>query len=338
MKALVLAEFGRLDVVEYPDPVAASGEVLVAIAHTGICGTDLHGYTGANGRRVPGMVMGHETAGVVAAVGDGISGFAPGQAVTVNPVVVPADDAQAWRGREQQHPGKYVIGVKPDVVAAFAQFVAVPARNVVPLPDGMPTTHGALVEPLAVATHAVGRLNLPDGPVLVAGGGPIGQSVAVALRQVGVRQVLVSEPAAERRELLTALGVTALNPGDAPVAEQVVAVAGRPAVAAFDAVGSSGSVADCLAATELGASVCLIGMATPRLDLAAFDITAAERSLVGSFAYSSVDFEVALERLASTPELAEVLISRTVSLAEAPATFAALASGDGTPGKVLVEL
>ena len=164
MKALVLAEFGRLDVVEYPDPVAASGEVLVAIAHTGICGTDLHGYTGANGRRVPGMVMGHETAGVVAAVGDGISGFAPGQAVTVNPVVVPTDDAQAWRGREQQHPGKYVIGVKPDVVAAFAQFVAVPARNVVPLPDGMPTTHGALVEPLAVATHAVGRLNLPDGP------------------------------------------------------------------------------------------------------------------------------------------------------------------------------
>ena len=85
-------------------------------------------------------------------------------------------------------------------------------------------------------------------------------------------------------------------------------------------------------------ALCLIGMATPRLDLAAFDITAAERSLVGSFAYSSVDFEVALERLASTPELAEVLISRTVSLAEAPATFAALASGDGTPGKVLVEL
>ncbi|GAA0338621.1 zinc-binding dehydrogenase [Micropruina glycogenica] len=152
-----------------------------------------------------------------------------------------------------------MIGVKPDVVAAFAQLVAVPARNVVPLPDGMPTTHGALVEPLAVATHAVGRLNPPDGPVLVAGGGPIGQSVAVVLRQVGVRQVLVSEPAAERRELLTALGVTALNPGDAPVAEQVLAVAGRPAVAAFDAVGSSGSVADCLAATELGASVCLIG-------------------------------------------------------------------------------
>ena len=338
MKGLVLAEFGRMTIADLPDPTPGPGEVLVEVACTGICGTDVHGFTGANGRRVPGMVMGHETSGRVLALGAGVTGPAEGAAVTVNPVVVPAADAAVWRGREQQHPGKYVIGVKPDVVAAFAQLLVVPARNIVPLPDGMPLQHGALVEPLAVATHAVGRLGVVSGPVLVTGGGPIGQSVTVALRQAGVQRVLVSEPTASRRELLSVLGATAIDPAQGPVPEQVFALVGEPATAALDAVGSSGTVADCLAATALGATVCLVGMAGPRLELAAFDITAAERCLVGSFAYSSLDFARAVERLAGTRDFGDALISRTVPLAQAPEAFTALAAGDGTAGKVLVAL
>lgn len=338
MRALVLAEFGRMQVDEFPDPQPGPGEVLIEVAFTGICGTDVHGFTGANGRRVPGMVMGHETSGRVLALGNGVTGLDEGAAVTLNPVVLPAQDVAAWRGREQQHPGKYVIGVKPDVVAAFAQRIVVPARNVVPLPAGMPLRHGALVEPLAVATHAVHRLAAGSGPVLITGGGPIGQSVTVALRQAGVDQVLVSEPTASRRDLLTRLGATAIDPAQGSVPDQVFALIGGPAEAAVDAVGSSGSVADCLAATALGATVCLVGMAAPRLELAAFDITAAERRLTGSFAYSSVDFAQAVEGLNRTPEFGDALISRTVPLAEAPDAFTALAAGDATAGKVLVAL
>ncbi|MGC3992647.1 MAG: alcohol dehydrogenase catalytic domain-containing protein [Propionicimonas sp.] len=338
MWALLLVEFGRMEVREYPDPEPGPGEVLVEVAFTGICGTDIHGFTGQNGRRVPGQVMGHETSGRVAALGDGLTGPAVGTPVTVNPVVVPAGDADQWRGREQQHPGKWVLGVRPDVVAAFAQRVVVPARNVVPLPDGMPLAHGALIEPMAVATHAVGRLALPDGPVLVAGGGPIGQSVVVALQQAGATSVLVSEPAATRREALERLGAIAIDPGAGSVAEQVRDLAGVPAVAAFDAVGNSASLAGCLTATRPGASVCLVGMATPTLDLPSFEISAQERSLVGSFAYSSVDFGLATQRLAATPASADALVSRTVPLAEAPDTFRSLAAGNDTPGKVLVAL
>ena len=338
MRALVLVAFGRLEVQELPDPEPGPGEVVVRTAFTGICGSDLHGFTGANGRRVPGQVMGHETSGRVVALGSGVTAPAVGTAVTYNPVVVPAADAAAWRGREQQHPGKWVIGVRPDLVAAFAELVVVPARNVLALPEGMEMAHGALVEPLAVATHAVGRLGPIGGPVLVTGGGPIGQSLVVALRRAGVAQVVVSEPTEARREVLAALGATALDPTVAPVQEQVRAVLGRPAAAALDAVGTSGSLADCLVATAPGATVCLVGMATPRLELPAFEISTAERTLVGSFAYSGEDFTAALAGLAAAPEAAPVLISRVVPLTAAADAFAALAAGDGTPGKVLVDL
>jgi L-iditol 2-dehydrogenase len=338
MLGLVLVEFGRMEVRELPDTVPGPGEVVVQIAYTGICGSDLHGFTGANGRRVPGQVMGHETAGRVVMVGAGVTAPAVGTAVTFNPVVLPEADAEAWIGREQQHPDKWIIGVRPDVVAAFGQQVVVPVRNVVPLPPGMSPAHGALVEPLAVATHAVGRLAPGSGAVLITGGGPIGQSVVVALGRAGVSRILVSEPTAARRDVLARLGAIPLDPGAGPLRDQVIAAIGEPAAAAVDAVGSSGSLADCLTGTVQGATVCLVGMATPRLELSAFDISIAERTLIGSFTYSSVDFAQALATLAAAPDAAEGLISRTVPLAEAPATFTALAAGDGTPGKVLVAL
>ena len=338
MQALVLVEFGRLEVRELPDPEPGPGEVVVEIAYTGICGSDLHGFTGANGRRVPGMVMGHETVGHVLALGNGVNGPAVGTAVTFNPVVLPESEAADWLGHEQQHPGKWIIGVRPDVVAAFGQRVVVPARNLVALPDGMPLAHGALVEPVAVATHAVGRLAPGPGAVLVTGGGPIGQSIVVALGRAGVSQILVSEPTAARRQVLARLGAIPLDPGTGSLRGQVIAILGEPAAGAVDAVGSTSSLADCLAGTVPGAAVCLVGMATPRLELSAFDISTAERTLLGSFAYSSLDFAQALATLAAAPDAAESLISRTVGLAEAPETFTALAAGDGTPGKVLVAL
>lgn len=338
MRALVLRDFGHLEVADLPEPGPCPGEVLVRIAYTGICGSDIHGFTGKNGRRVPGQVMGHETSGVVLGLGEGVTDLPPGTPVTVNPVVVPEADAAAWRGREQQHPGKYVIGVAPERVAAFAELLVVPARNVVALGE-VSLPHGALIEPLAVAAHAISRVPPPDGPVLVAGGGPIGQSVALALRQAGVGRVLVTEPASARRDLLARLGAEPIDPSGADVAAEVVRRCGGPVAAAFDAVGSGGTLADCLRATRDGGMVCLVGMGTPELALPALEVSTHERAVVGSFAYSSVDFELAAARLAaSSPEQTESLISRVVPLTEAPAAFTALAAGDGTAGKVLVDL
>ena len=339
MHALVLQEFGTMTVQERPDPAAGPGEVVVRVLSTGICGSDLHGYTGRNGRRVPGQIMGHETVGRVAALGPDVDGPPVGTLVTVNPVVVPAADAAAWAGREHHHPDKYVIGVRPDLAAAFAQLIVVPARNIVMLPVAMPVEHGALVEPVAVAVHALRRVGAAGArTAVVIGGGPIGQSLVLALTRAGVPRVLVSEVDPARRDLLVQLGATVLDPTAAPIPEQVRSALGELADVAFDAVGLSPTVADALSSTRLGGAVCLVGMGAPRLELDAFAVSTMERSVVGSFTYSADDFRDAVDLVAGAPEIASALISRVVALSDAPNAFAALAAGDGTPGKVLVRL
>jgi L-iditol 2-dehydrogenase len=249
---------------------------------------------------------------------------------------VPADDAAAYAGREQHHPRKYVIGVAPEVPASFADYVLVPARNVVALPDGLPIELGALIEPLAVAVHAVRRLPRSGlGRVLVIGGGPIGQSVVVALRDAGARTIIVSEPDAARRELIQRLGAETVDPAEGPVADQLRERGGL-ADAAVDAVGITPTVRDALTSTVLGASICLVGMGAPQMTLDAYLVSTEERALLGSFTYGSDDFAHAAQIIGGDPETYRALISREIDVADADAAFAALAAGDGTPGKVLV--
>ncbi|GAB6897249.1 zinc-dependent alcohol dehydrogenase [Kineosporia succinea] len=337
MRALVLEDFHHLSVTERPDPQPGPGEVVLDLAYTGICGSDLHGYTGANGRRQPGQVMGHETVGHVRATGPGTEGVRPGQLVTLNPVVRPG--TPGWIRGEHHDPGKYVLGVRPDIDAAFAERMLVPAANLVPLPEGLPVEHGALVEPLAVAVHAVGRAGAEGASTaLVVGGGPIGQSVVLALRRAGVQHVLVSEIDPARRELTEHLGAVAIDPATGPLAERVEARFGRLADIAVDAVGIDASLADALTSTRVGGTVSLVGMGKPAVQIDAYAISTMERSLVGSFTYSDDDFRAAVDLVASDPAVSAALISRIVALDEAPQAFADLARGDGTPGKVLVRL
>lgn len=338
MRALVLEDFGRLTVLERPRPKAKPGEVVIEIIATGICGSDVHGYTGENGRRVPGQVMGHESVGRIFELDpDAEPGnLTVGQVVTFNPVVVPASDAVEYAGREQHSPNKMVIGVAPELSASFAEFVVVPTRNVVALPDSIPIEYGALIEPLAVAVHAVRRVHAETAKrALVLGGGPIGQSVVLALGMLGVETVYVSEVDADRRALCERIGAIALNPADGPIAEAVKQAGGLVDVA-VDAVGISTTVMDALNSTVLGGSICLVGMGSPQLSLEAFRVSIEERSLVGSFTYSAQDFADAAAFIASgSPKIGE-LISREVSPGEADAAFRALASGEGDAGKVLV--
>ncbi|WP_341953582.1 alcohol dehydrogenase catalytic domain-containing protein [Salinibacterium sp. TMP30] len=337
MRALVLREFGKIEVEHREKPVPNSGEMLIRVIATGICGSDFHGYTGENGRRQPGQVMGHETVGRIEAIGDGPqSDLAEGQLVTFNPVVVPESEAAEYLGREQHCANKFVIGVAPTVSAGFADYVVVPGRNVIGLPASMPATHGALVEPIAVAVHAVRRVYRDSMKrVLVVGGGPIGQSLVLALHMHGVRDIYVSEPSIERRDLCERLGATTIDPTVSSVAE-TLAASGRLADTAFDAVGISRSLDDALNATAFGANVCLVGMGSPHLDLDAFRVSTEERSVVGSFTYSAQDFVDAAAFVGAAPPHIGELVSLEIQPEQADAAFRKLADGDGTPGKILV--
>ena len=339
MRVLELKNFGEMAIAERERPPVGDHDVVIDVAVTGICGSDIHGYTGENGRRVLGQVMGHESAGRIAALGARVTGDALriGQAVTFNPLMACGECEACAVGQQNHCPERSVFGVNPALSAAFAEQIVVPAANVVVLSPTIPIAYGALVEPLAVAFHAVRRARVEPGQrVLVVGGGPIGQSVVLAALQEGASAVLVSEMDPGRRTLCERLGATALDPLAGQLAEQVRAAFGRLADVSIDAVGISATLVGAIGATRFGGVVSLVGMGSPELVLDAYRISTEEREVVGSFCYTNQDFlDAAAWVDQGSPLLAE-LISRQVAAEEADAAFAGLAAADGTTGKVLV--
>jgi threonine dehydrogenase-like Zn-dependent dehydrogenase len=341
MRALVLEDFGTMAVQERPRPEPQRGEVLMRILATGICGSDTHGYMGETGRRSPGQVMGHETVGRVEGFGSGSHGteLEIGGLATFNPLVGCGMCSACKREEPQLCPGKYVIGADPSRNGAFSEFVAVPTRNVIPLPEDMPISHAVLIEPLAVALHALRRAGLKRGEtVLVVGGGPIGQSTVLAARYLGAAGIVASEPDAGRRALMAQLGAEVIDPTVGDVPTEVTRILGAHADKAVDAVGMEKTLRAALESTRLGGTVCLVGLAVPNIGLDAYQLSVQERTLVGTFCYAPTDFRDAADCLAQWPTGAELLVSRSISLEQAPTTFASLAAGDVPPGKVVIYL
>ncbi len=343
MRALVLEDFGRMAVQERSMPRPAGDEVLIKIVATGICGSDIHGYTGENGRRVPGQVMGHETVGIVAECGPdvGSTDFAPGDVVTFNPVVVPGDDVARYAGCEQRCPNKYVIGVAHDVVAAFAQYRhrAGPKRGAAAQRHAGRARRADRTDRGRGARGPAGRRGPERPAVLILGGGPIGQSVVLAARMEGATDIVVSEIDPGRRALCERLGAKVIDPATGPVADQVRQIFGDLASVALDAVGIEQTVAAALESVRLG------GVGVPgrhgRTAVASWTrFVSAPREVAWSAASPTRRRTSVTPRSGSSSGPAEVgeLISRQVRLEDGPQAFADLARGDGTAGKVLVRM
>lgn len=337
MRALVFRGPWEIGVEERPDADPGPGGVLVRVTATGICGSDVHGFTGENGRRHPGQVMGHETVGRVAALGPGTAGPEPGSVVTVNPVIACGGCPACRSDAQQSCPDRRVIGVAPAISSAFAQAMVVPAGNVVPLPAGMPVEYGALVEPLAVGYHAARRGGVSGADrVLVIGGGPIGQACVLAARRLGASGVLVSEPNARRRELTAGLGAATADPSAEDLAEACTRDLGGAPDVVLDAVGGTRTLGDALTVSDLGARVVLVGMHEPRVDLPAYAISTEERSLVGSFCYSASDFRDTAAWVGGAPAELAGLVDGRVGLDGAAGAFAELGRGASGASKILV--
>lgn len=336
MQVLVWNGPWDLTVETRDNPVPGPGDVLITVAATGICGSDVHGFTGENGRRHPGQVMGHETVGHVAAVGDDVPGIRPGDTVTVNPLIACGQCSACAAGAEQSCVNRRVIGVAPDILSAFAESMLVPASNVVVLPPDMPLEYGALVEPLSVGYHAARRGGCgPDDRVLVVGGGPIGQACVLAAQRLGASTVVVTEPNEHRRALAGSLGAVALDAtSDDP--DTVTGALGGGATLVLDAVGSTSSFQDAVRFTGFGARIVLVGMNSPRIELPAYSISTEERTLIGSFCYPASDFNETAEWVGRAPEVLARLVDGRVDMSGAAEAFAALASGTLAKSKVLV--
>ncbi len=307
-------------------PEPGPGEVRIRVAFVGICGSDLHGYTGESGRRVAGMVMGHEASGWIEALGSGVDGPPLGTPVTFNPSL--ACSGGCGHRIENQCAELRVIGVTPEIQGAFADAITVPADRIVPL-GPISLEWGAGIEPLAVGLQAVRRAELSEGQsVLVVGGGMIGQCVARAARLAGAADVTVSDVLQARGDQAVASGFRGVTP------EQVPDLA--PFDVSFDAVGISPTAAAAVQGVRKGSTVCFVGLGLSEVTIPLFDVVVAERKIVGTFAYTDSVFEETSDHLAAGRLEVGSLIGSVESFEDIAEAFEALATQERVDAKVLM--
>ncbi|GAA3639958.1 alcohol dehydrogenase catalytic domain-containing protein [Microbacterium awajiense] len=330
MKTLTYRGPWEMSVRDRSAPQPRDHETLIDVIATGICGSDLHGYTGETDRRVAGQVMGHEMVGRVRSGGD----LGVGTLVTVNPIVSCGECELCGAGETQACDQSRVIGVDPALPGSLADLLVAPTTNVVPLDGDLPVHHGTLVEPLAVGYHALMQGHpVVEDRLLIVGGGPIGQTVALAARRRGLTRILVSEPTAARRDLIEALGFSTTSPEH--VADDVARVLGGRATLVVDAVGIAESLATALAHSTVRSRIVLVGMGAPAMTITPYEITVAERTVIGSYCYSTKHFRETAEWVAGgRPEL-DLFIDHMTLLDDGAEAFRAAAE-DGTRNKTLV--
>jgi len=251
-----------LKVTTVPKPTAGPGEVLIAVRHAGVCGTDLHiadWNAWAAGRLRPPLVVGHEFAGEIVAVGGGVAELRTGQLVTAEGHIVCGHCLQCRTGNSHICKNTRIIGVDRD--GAFAEYIAMPATNVLPL-DGIPTTVGAVMDPMGNAFHTVLTADIPGSTVFVVGCGPIGCFAVGIARAAGAAKVIASDVNTKRLALAKQMGahVTIDATRDDVVRAVLAETGGEGADVVCEMSGVPSALHQAFAAVRLGGRVQLLGI------------------------------------------------------------------------------
>jgi L-iditol 2-dehydrogenase len=340
MKALLLAKYGHLEMTELPQPTPGADEVLVRVAACGICGSDVHGYDGSSGRRIPPIVMGHEAAGVIAGVGSDVRTLNEGDRVTFDSTVYCGACGPCMRGEVNLCDRRQVLGVSCGDyrrAGAFAEFVSVPARIVYRLPDALSFAEASMLEAVAVAVHAVSLAQISrDTTALVVGAGTIGLLTLQALKAAGCKQVLIADVDDSRLALAKTLGANeTLNADKELVAEVLGRTAGAGVDVAVEAVGRNETVKACIGSVRKGGTVVLVGNISPEVTISLQKVVTRQIRLQGSCA-SAGEYPQAIEWMASGAIRVKPLITAIAPLEEGPQWFERLHAREPNLMKVVL--
>jgi len=329
MRALYYTGTQRSEMRVAPEPEAADGEVVVAVSHCGICGSDMHAWHGHDERRIPPLVLGHE------AVGIALSGKYEGKRVAINPLMTCGVCEACTGGAEHLCSKRELIGMR--VPGAFAEKVAIRERNLTPLPDHLTFEDAALAEPLACAVHTV-RLGLEHESAdaenlraVVLGGGAIGLLSALVLQQHGVRDLWVAETNAHRHPILNAVVDGRIyNPLDGSSQQPE-----NPDLI-VDAVGSGATRKAASAIVRPGGVIAHIGLQDNLDGLDTRRLTLQEITFVGTYCYTPDDFQTALDLL-SDGKISTSGWSETRPLEDGAVSFEDIHNGLAPP-KIILEI
>lgn len=328
MRALLYTGPNQMELTDLPAPVPAEGEVLVAVHAVGICGSDMHAYHGYDDRRPAPLVLGHEAAGIVA------DGPRKGQAVAINPLVVDPHCPAALAGRPHLSPSRAIISMPPRP-GAFAEYVTIPERNLLPIPEGLSMRDAALAEPVAVSWHAVRigleRLGQAAPRVLIQGAGAIGVAAALVARHMGAASIHVAEPHAGRRATLAAeVGIDTFDPtSHGPGADAFDLV--------IDAVGAKATRADASRLVRPGGVIVHVGLLPGQDGYDIRRITLQEICVTGCYCYTPQDFADALAALGAGA-LGALGWVETRALEDGAQAFGDLDAGQVNAAKIVLQV
>src|SRR5467141_1006537 len=341
MKVLQLSQYKHLEIAEVATPVLNPGEILVKVAACGICGSDVHGYDGSSGRCSPPIVMGHEAAGRVAAVGPQVTGWAEGDRITFDSTISCGACRYCARGEINLCDQRRVLGVSCSDYrcnGAFAEYVIVPQRIAYHLPDSLSFSEAAMLEAVAVAVHAVSLSRIsPGDQALVLGAGMIGLLTLQALRSAGCSTVYVADVDASRLKLAKEVGVTETlhATGDDLVSEVLRLTNNAGVDVAVEAVGIDVTVRAAVNSVRKGGAVTLVGNITPEVTLPLQKAVTRQIRLQGSCA-SAGEYPQAIDLLNSGAIQVKPLITAIVPLEDGPQWFERLYSREPNLMKVVL--
>jgi L-iditol 2-dehydrogenase len=325
----------KIEVREAPVPSPAAGEALVKVRACGICGTDLHFYHGGL-PMPPNVSPGHEFAGEVAALGEGVTGFEIGQAVVVEPIRSCRDCSYCLTGRYHLCPRRVLLG--SFVSGGLAEYVSVPAYTLYALPDGLDFELAALVEPLAVAVHGLHLAGLAYGErVVVLGSGSIGVLATLAARAMGAGEVSATYRYDHQARAVEAAGASRTVPAD----DAMTLAEGKPDLVVETVGGGAPTLGQAVSLVRPGGRVSLLGLFPAPVPVPALTVMLNEVTVVGGITYcrpgARSDFDAALRIIASDPERARSVISHRFPLAQADEAFRTAADKSTASVKVQVQ-
>ena len=341
MKALMYIAPLKFEYTDAPMPAPADQEVLVRVKAVGICGSDVHGYTGSTGRRIPPLIMGHEAAGVIEALGAKVTGYAVGDRVTFDSTVYCNECPACRQGRVNLCQNREILGVSTPTFrrhGAMADYVVVPQWLLYRLPEAVSFEEAALIEPAGVGMHAarITPIDVND-VVVVIGAGQIGLFAMQAARIRGAATLVVMDVREERLAFAKQLGAdVTIHSGQGDPAEALRRATGRPAAdVVLEAVGLEQTVQLALRLTKLGGNLTLIGNVTPAVQVNLQQIISKEVTIRGSAAIAG-EYPACLNYIAQGRLQAKPMISRRMPLAQGQAAFDALHHQE--PGLVKIVL
>ena len=326
MKALLLSQYKRLEIADLPRPEPGPDEVLIRVAACGICGSDVHGYDGSSGRRIPPIVMGHEAAGRIATIGAGVEGLSEGDRVTFDSTIYCGDCPYCARGEVNLCDRRKVMGVSCgdySCAGAFAEFVIVPARIVFRLPENLSFTEAAMLEAVSVALHAVALAKVAQGDTaLVLGSGMIGLLTLQALRAAGCSRVFIADVDGSRLQLAKQVGASeTLQVSGTELLAQVMQLTGGSGVdVAVEAVGIDATVRSAVECTRKAGTVALVGNVTAEVTLLLQKVVTRQLRLQGCCA-SAGEYPEAIRLVAGGVIRVNPLITAIAPLEDGPQWF-----------------